>query len=243
MRAIQGLGFAAPGQYWAASDLPPNLSHCGHEMTLKELAGNVVTGVLVVCALTLTILVVRRELSAGDAVNEPPPIEDWQALLEGAPTVGTQDAKLRLIEFMDYQCPCCVRMQPLLDSVLSEREGELQLVIRHMPLADHPQAIQAAVFAECASAEGRFPEAHRELLTQQGMVAAMEWDSLASRIGLGGSERFAGCLRDSSVTRKVLDDAATAVFLGVKYTPTFLVGQRWATGAQTRRELDRLLRH
>ena len=71
-----------------------------------------------------------------------------------SPVDGPADAWVTVVEFSDFQCPFCVRVQPTLAQVLPEYGPDVRHVFKHFPLSQHARAIPAAVAAECARAQG-----------------------------------------------------------------------------------------
>lgn len=76
-------------------------------MTLTKLSlSDLFTGILVICALVITILVVRQQLLK----KSPQPelqvrtISNWQEIEFKGPRSGPKDSPVEIIEFYDYQC-------------------------------------------------------------------------------------------------------------------------------------------
>ena len=61
------------------------------------------------------------------------------------PFMGPQDAPVTLVEFSDFQCPYCRRVQSVLKRLMTAYHGQLKLVFRDFPLRQiHPEAQKAA---------------------------------------------------------------------------------------------------
>lgn len=69
---------------------------------------------------------------------------------------GSLNAKVKIIEYSDLQCPFCARHHPVLQKVVSEySRDEVAWVYRHFPLSSiHPQAQHLSESAECAGEIG-----------------------------------------------------------------------------------------
>ena len=70
----------------------------------------VLTATLVVCALIITVLVVRREFLAPAASTQvasqsPVYIKDWSSELKQGARLGLASAPVQLIEFADFRVP------------------------------------------------------------------------------------------------------------------------------------------
>jgi protein-disulfide isomerase len=80
--------------------------------------------------------------------------------VDGSPVLGPADAWVTIVEFSDFECPFCARVQTTLDTVLPEFGSDVRLVFKNFPLSFHAYARPAAIAAECAHAQGRFWEFH-----------------------------------------------------------------------------------
>jgi protein-disulfide isomerase len=80
---------------------------------------------------------------------------------------GPKDAKIKLVEFTDFQCPYCVRAFPTIEGVLKKYEGKISIEYKSFPLSFHPYAQKAAEAALCAGEQGKFWEMHDKIFTVQ----------------------------------------------------------------------------
>jgi len=85
----------------------------------------------------------------GAATSEGKPVS---VNTSGSPAQGPADAKVTMVEFVDFECPFCGRFArdtlPLLRRDYGDR---IRYVSRQFPLDIHPNAAGAARAAECAS--------------------------------------------------------------------------------------------
>jgi protein-disulfide isomerase len=128
-------------------------------------------------------------------------------------TRGAADALVTIVEYADFQCPFCARVEPTLDRVLEEYKGRVRLVWRDFPLAFHENAAPAALAAREARAQGRFWQTHKQLMASQGVLDRPVTERPGARAELDA-------------------DVAAAARLGVRGTPTFFVNGRRLVGAQ-----------
>ena len=63
---------------------------------------------------------------------------DWREEL-----VRASGAPVTIVEFFDYQCPFCLKANPALEEAVRKRPGKVRLVLKHLPLASHPDAVMA----------------------------------------------------------------------------------------------------
>lgn len=76
------------------------------------------------------------------------------------PVKGASNAKVKIMEFTDFECPFCERAFPTIEALLKKYEGKISLEYRSYPLPFHPLAAKAAEAALCASDQGKFWEMH-----------------------------------------------------------------------------------
>ncbi|MEN2982492.1 MAG: DsbA family protein [Thermus sp.] len=134
--------------------------------------------------------------------------------------LGQQGPFLRV--FSDFQCPFCQRLAREVLPALKARaaRGEVRLSYRHFPLTEiHPEALPAAMAAECAHRQGAFWAYHDRLMA--GRLG--DYLGLAQALGLE-EEAFARCLRDPGVRSRVEEERALALRLGLRGTPAVFAG-------------------
>ena len=76
------------------------------------------------------------------------------------PVKGAVNAKIKIMEFTDFECPFCERSFPTIEALLKKYEGKISLEYKSFPLPFHPKAQKAAEGALCANDQGKFWEMH-----------------------------------------------------------------------------------
>jgi len=172
-----------------------------------------------------------RNLLAGGDGSGPAPVTAGTLDLSGSPIRGAADAPVTLVEFSDFQCGFCFRVNPTLMQLLDRYKGKVRVVFKHSPIEGHTAAPLAHRAAFAAQQQGKFWEMHDRIFANQ---RAMEREALvahASALGLDLA-RFTADL-DSPRAQAVLDrDQAEAAKVGVDGTPTFFVNGAPLIGAQ-----------
>lgn len=161
-----------------------------------------------------------------------PGIEDVSATrltttLDGVQTRGDAKAQVVLIEFADFECPFCRKYHQETFAKVDDdlvASGKVRYAFRHFPLEHvHVNAVAAARAAECASEQGRFWEMRTQLFTRQQEIGRAFWVPPSREMGLEAT-RFENCLKTASADDRVRRDHEEGTRLGVKVTPTFLLG-------------------
>ncbi len=137
--------------------------------------------------------------------------------------VGSEDARVTLVEYGDYECPACGRAHGVLAEVLPRAGDTVVLADRHFPLSSiHPHALLAAQAAEAAAAQDRFWEMHHALYEHQDALEPDDLLGYAEAIGLD-AVRFAQELREELYLPRVRADLQSGERSAVSGTPTFFI--------------------
>jgi protein-disulfide isomerase len=165
-------------------------------------------------------------------INLPPPEFRLKASTEGAPFRGGAQAPVTVIEFSDFHCPFCGKVQPTLSQVLARYGDKVKLVYRHLPIDQlHPQARRAAEAAACANEQGKFWEYHDQLYTAGADTSQEKLKSLAQAAGLD-VVAFESCLNAGKHQQAIQKEIEDAARIGLNATPSFLINGRFFSGAQ-----------
>jgi protein-disulfide isomerase len=145
--------------------------------------------------------------------------------------LGSENPKVTIMEYADFQCPGCSSAAPIMKSVV-EQVGDqgVQLVFRSFPLTSiHPNARAASAAAEAAGLQGKFWEMHDVLFANQA-----EWQGLGSSDRTQAFSNYAASLEldieqfeqdltSDRVTKKIDFDIALGRKDNVSGTPAIFV--------------------
>jgi len=163
---------------------------------------------------------------------QPPPIIRVEVSIDGAPFEGPAEAPVTLVEFSDFHCPFCKRVQATLKQVLEQYPGKVKHVYRNLPIDGlHPQARRAAEAALCAQNQRKFWEYHDILFARAPQAAPDDLMQYAVQLGLNKDE-FNRCLAGGDYQSIVQHDLDEGGRLGVSGTPAFFINGRFVNGAQ-----------
>jgi len=166
---------------------------------------------------------------------------------ESDPVRGPEDAPVTIVEFSDYQCPFCSRVQPTLHKLLELYPDSVQIVFKNMPGQRHDRARPAAEAALCAGRQGKFWEMHDWLYAHQNKLDDESIQAEAKDLGLD-MDAFGTCLSKHETAAQIDSSLKEARELGLTGTPIFFVNGRMIRGAQpfdvfdeaVRSEMERL---
>jgi protein-disulfide isomerase len=146
------------------------------------------------------------------------------------PVRGNAGAPITIIEFSDYQCPFCARVNPTLAKVMQTYGDRVKIVFKDFPLSNHPQAPKAAEAARCAGDQSKYWEMHDAMFANQRALDVPSLKQSARAIGLDGAT-FDQCLDSGKWAGAVRSGMALGEKMGVNSTPTLYVNGRALIGA------------
>lgn len=151
--------------------------------------------------------------------------------------IGTESAKVTLVEFGDYQCPACGAAHPIVKQILEDHKNKVLFVFRNFPLPMHKNALIAAQAAEAAGKLGgqeKYWKMHDMLYENQSQWAEsnnpldifLEYTK-DLKLDL---DKFKEEVNSNKYENKITQDRQDGNALGVNGTPTFFVnGQKVKT--------------
>ncbi len=145
-----------------------------------------------------------------------------------AHVAGNPNAQACLVEFSDYQCPACASFAPVVSDIIQKYGDRLAIVYRHFPLDQHQYALDAALAAEAAGAQGKFWEMTEALFKQHDTLAADTGFAIARELGLD-MDQFTISVEDQTLMASIQKDKTDGQRLGVSQTPTFFLNGKKLT--------------
>jgi protein-disulfide isomerase len=150
--------------------------------------------------------------------------------VDNDPFKGPKDAPVTIIEFSDFQCPFCRRVQPTLKRLLEEYPNKIKHVFRDFPLRNiHPEAQKAAEAAQCAEEQDTFWPYHDKLFEMSGLQVS-DLKQYAKDLGLN-TEAFDKCLDSDKYAQEIEADFQDGQNAGVSATPAFFINGQPLSGA------------
>ncbi len=143
-------------------------------------------------------------------------------------------------EFSDLECPYCKKFHlEAMPGILKRfvDTGKARFSFRHFPLVSiHPQAMPAAIAAECAAKQKKFFPFH-DYLFEKGLDFLSAVDALSINV-----KDFQICRKDPNTQKPILEDMKIGEALKVSGTPTVFVGPFRADNPYDMAAVERLIR-
>lgn len=158
----------------------------------------------------------------------------WKVPVGNAPFQGKADAPITIVEFSDFQCPFCKRVEPSLEKIRETYGDKVRFVWKHEPLPFHPRAEPAAelaIEARLQKGDKGFWEAHKRLFESQPKLEDADLEKIAGDMSLDVAKVKTAI---STKKHKALIDADNALGQSVQAngTPHFFINGRRVVGAQ-----------
>jgi protein-disulfide isomerase len=134
---------------------------------------------------------------------------------------GDPTAPLKLILYMDVECPFCKRLYPVAKQLVDDSNRKINLAIRHYPLDTHKNARTYAIASECVAVVGG-DAAFYEYFDSVFNDALVKTDFNPPLKHLN-AESYSRCIEMNTAAQDVDADYMEGVGLGVSGTPVLVV--------------------
>lgn len=158
---------------------------------------------------------------------------------------GADEAKIKIEEFSDFECPACGLAFKVYQPVFLEYSDKIQIAFRHFPLPMHRNAMKAAQAAEAAGSQDKFWEYHDLLFGKQA-----EWSKAlnptrffidyAKSLELD-EKRFEEDLESKEIKQKIEKDFEEGEKIGISATPTFVINGQPQVGVIGEEKLKQII--
>jgi protein-disulfide isomerase len=150
------------------------------------------------------------------------------------PIRGPKDALVTIIEYSEFQCPFCKRVEDTLKQVMQNYGNDVRIVWKDNPLPFHPRAKPAATLARLAyktKGDKGFWDAHDALYDSQPKLEDDDLKGIAEKVGLSWDQVKAAI--DGNKFGDRLDQSVDqASDFQARGTPHFFINGVRLSGAQ-----------
>ncbi len=224
------------------------------EKSIQEKSSNKADGLAgKVASLEQRVAKLEQQIKEAPAQKPPaprPPQEDYTTKhdipVDHSIVIGSKNAKITIVEFMDLECPFCARFHGPIEEVLAAYPKDVNYIVKNFPLGFHPNAKPAAKAAFAAAEQGKYAEMISALLKNGRNLNDATYEKLAGEIGLN-VKKFKKDLaaNDAKYEQWIQKDMALASKVGVRGTPTFYLDGKKTRArdfATYKREIDAILK-
>jgi protein-disulfide isomerase len=192
-------------------------------------------GSLGVSALGLSAWSVPALAESDDVLTEALVLRD-----PDIPVAGNAGGNISIVEYFDYQCPYCRKVEPELRQVVHE-DGKVRLVWKDWPILG-PISVTAARMAQASKYQDKFVEAHDALIA----INAKLTESKIREALSGGGVDIDRLDRDlasneSAITTTLARNNDQATAFEFRGTPAFIVGKFRVPGVLTMAQFTQVI--
>jgi protein-disulfide isomerase len=150
--------------------------------------------------------------------------------------IGSDEAKVKIVEFTDFQCPYCKQLhETVMSQVAKEYGDKVQVIFKNLPLPIHPQANVTSLAGACANEQGKFSQYADKLFATQDVWgkakdAAPLLKTYAAQLKLD-TQKFNQCLTDKKYQSLIDQSSKQAQEFNIQGTPAIFVGDEFFAGA------------
>ena len=168
---------------------------------------------------------------ASNSTNGPRMVDADRIPVGNSPALGPANALVTIVEFSDFQCPFCSRVEDTIRQVRQHYGRDVRIVWKNNPLPFHDHETPAAEAAMAAHAQGKFWEMHDLLFQNQSALNPPDLERYAQQLGLDMT-RFRADIAAHRFTAQIDADKALATRVGAQGTPNFYINGTNLVGAQ-----------
>jgi protein-disulfide isomerase len=139
------------------------------------------------------------------------------------PVAGNPDGDVTIVEWFDYNCPYCRKLEPELRQVVHD-DGKVRLIWKDWPILG-PTSVVATRMALAARYQDKFVGAHEAMMGVSSKLTEPRIKELLSGAGVD-MDRLT---------------SAQAEAFGFNGTPSFIVGKFRVPGVLTMEEFDQVI--
>lgn len=148
------------------------------------------------------------------------------------PVAGNASGDITIVEFFDYQCPYCRKIEPELRQVVHD-DGKIRLVLKDWPILG-PVSVTASRMALASKYQDKFIQAHDALIGVNSKLTEARIRELLAGAGIDVDRLDRDLASHATEINAILarnNDQATA--FDFRGTPSFIIGKFRVPGVLT----------
>jgi len=191
-------------------------------------------GAIAIGAATL-VMAPRLVRAEGGEPDEAPVLRD-----PDVPVTGNLQGDISIVEWFDYQCPYCRKLEPELRQVVQD-DGKVRLVLKDWPILG-PVSVVAARMALACKFQDKYFQAHDAMMGVSSRLTEPRVAELMAGAGIDVDR----ARRDLDTNAKTIDailarNADQATAFSFKGTPAFIVGKFRVPGVLTMAQFEQVI--
>jgi protein-disulfide isomerase len=156
------------------------------------------------------------------------------------PVFGNPDGDITVVEWFDFNCPYCRKIEPELRQVVQD-DGKIKLVMKDWPILG-PVSVTASRMALACKYQDKYDKAHDAMIGVSSKLTEPRIYELLSGAGVDVDR----AKKDLATNSKAIDGMLarnndTAERLGFRGTPSFIVGKFRVPGVLTMDQFEQVI--
>ena len=156
------------------------------------------------------------------------------------PVFGNPDGDITIVEWFDFNCPYCRKLEPELRQVVHD-DGKVRLVLKDWPILG-PVSVVAARVALACKFQDKYDKAHDAMIGVSSKLTEPRIYELIAGAGVDVDR----AKHDLAVNAKAIDgmlarNNEAAEGLGFRGTPAFIVGKFRVPGVLTMDQFEQVI--
>jgi protein-disulfide isomerase len=156
------------------------------------------------------------------------------------PVFGNPDGDITIVEWFDFNCPYCRKIEPELRQVVQD-DGKVRLVLKDWPILG-PVSVAASRMALACKYQGKYDKAYEAMIGVSSKLTEPRIDELVAGAGVDldrAKKDLAANAR--AIDRMLARNNETAEGLGFRGTPSFIVGKFRVPGVLTMDQFEQVI--
>lgn len=178
---------------------------------------------------------------AGAATAEDEVLTEAKVLRDpDTPVAGNPNGDVTIVEWSDYNCPYCRKLEPELRQVVQD-DGKVRLVMKDWPILG-PVSVTAARSALAAKFQDKYHQVHNALIGVSSRLTEPRINELLASAGVDMDRLkrdLTGHAKDIDAILKRNNEQAEA--FGFRGTPSFIVGKYRVPRALSMAEFEQVI--
>jgi protein-disulfide isomerase len=198
-----------------------NMSKLIDKASRREMLGLLGAGVAMLGGMPREALAQAREPSEAAVLRDP-----------DNPVLGNPDGDIAIVEWFDYNCPYCRKLEPELRQVVQD-DGKVRLVLKDWPILG-PVSLAAARMALACKYQDKYVQAHDSLFAVSSRLTEPRIDELLKDAGIDLDRAKHDLETNGKAIEAILArNNAQAEGLNFRGTPSFIIGKFRVPGVLT----------
>jgi protein-disulfide isomerase len=156
------------------------------------------------------------------------------------PVAGNPEGDIAIVEWSDYQCPYCRKLEPELQQVIQD-DGKVRWLRKDWPILG-PVSVVAARMALACKFQGNYDKAHEAMMGVNSKLTEPRIDELLAGAGIDVDRAKRDLATNASAIDGILKrNNEQAEALGFRGTPSFIVGKFRVPGVLTMAQFEQVI--